>query len=196
VKRRVSAASRRNTSRLQSSVLSNTKIIEELKDAEKKASEEDEPVEARSSYSFTPSPHAETEFRRTKSFEALNASRQIVKHDLESARDSSAMMVSSFGGGATPTWEVVLLRSYDSLSKEPPASQTLGDLPWNKTNSASFRSSPSHNNSPQGTVDADVEVGTLLKEWTKVSDEAIKMYRSSSKKEEKSQTVPPWVPDE
>jgi hypothetical protein len=179
-------------------VLSNKTTIEELKEAENKINEEEEEdlVERSTTYSFTPPPYAETRFLRTKSVEALRASRQTVKRDLESVQESSNMMVRDFDSTPVPTWETVLLKSYDSLNKEPPASRTLASLPWQKSKSASSASRKYHAYITEE-VDADAEVGTLLKEWTNVSDDAMRMYRDHAKKEEKKpETVPPWVPDE
>jgi hypothetical protein len=94
---------------------------------------------------------------------------------------------------------MVLLRSYETLSKEPPASQTLVALPWHQMRPTQKLPKPPGNSDMDeqgGNVDADAEVGTLLKEWTKTSEEAMKIYQSRNKEESKPQGVPKWVPDE
>lgn len=231
--RRTSAATRRNKTRLQSAVLANARVLNKLKEIEKQNAAEEEDIhdlpadpkfgrpQYRASTPYEAAAHSSWAsyspytpiHSQWESPNALQQAREEILHDLEGTRASMTMETVVVGDtGATPTWEKVLLRSYDQLSKEPPASKTLMLLPWYDTKSTvsvsepaleshsrpypEFVKTPNSSHVGKTEVESDKEVGTLLKEWTKLSEEALGLFQYKEQVQTSSENVPSWVTEE
>ena len=178
-------------------MLSNSKLIDKLKAAEKSSAAADAdiasaPVDV---YRLV-APYIGDGVASTP--EAIADSRIAFNQEVESAKTvNTEMGITTVDSSATgPVWEAVLLRSYESLTKEPPTSQTLTALPWYRPPpTVQSLPAPESGKPEDGDgVNAEAEVGTLLKEWTTTTEGGLQMYQARDKNAVAPQYTPKPVP--